>query len=437
MLLAEVLLVSRILGLVAGEQRIEIQPDATVARIEVLRDSERVATLDKAPWRASVNFGQELAPHGLTVIAFDAQGQEVGRDVQAVNVARPPAELGILLERQSNGELFAALRWAHFAYQAPKSVVVKLDGKTIHKSRAKASIPLGWLKDSGLHVLGAEVTFPDGVKSRKEIVFGGGFSEQMPAELTPIGVRLKTEKPNGPATCFRAGDAALPPAPIERGEGAAHFIINGRRRAAGRNGLPEQRTDGLFSLLDNDIMIVNPVAEQIDRVGGHTFLFASKTFDGTTGTRRLLMRATAPNGTAQIADAVGAAALRALRGGQRRVVVVVIGDSPANDHSVHSPATIRRYLQRIGVPLRVWSLSGPRPDLAATWGEARDVSTAAGLLAATEDLRNELESQRVAWLPVGPLDAFRVVANGDCAYAPLAGAGYGLATPSAPAASAR
>jgi hypothetical protein len=79
------------------------------------------------------------------------------------------------------------------------------------------------------------------------------------------------------------------------------------------------------------------------------------------------------------------------------------------------------------VPFRIWSLNGPRPEICELWGEeVRDVSTAAALLAATEDLRKELESQRVAWLPVGPLDAFRVVTSADCAYAPLAGEGYAL-----------
>jgi hypothetical protein len=72
------------------------------------------------------------------------------------------------------------------------------------------------------------------------------------------------------------------------------------------------------------------------------------------------------------------------------------------------------------VPLRVWSLTGARPDLADTWGEVRDVSTSAGLLAATEDVRQELDSQRMAWLPVAPLDAFKVSATADCAYEPLA-----------------
>jgi hypothetical protein len=104
---------------------------------------------------------------------------------------------------------------------------------------------------------------------------------------------------------------------------------------------------------------------------------------------------------------------------------------------MHSPAVVRRYLQRIGVPLRVWSLTGPRPDLAESWGEVRDVSTQAGLLTATVEVRNDLESQRVAWLPVQALDAFHIIATEDCAYAPLAGAGYSVATRSVPDASAR
>ena len=117
-------------------------------------------------------------------------------------------------------------------------------------------------------------------------------------------------------------------------------------------------------------------------------------------------------------------------------MIVVLGSTPAPDASEHSPAVIRRYLQRVGVPLRVWSLTGPRPDLAETWGEVRDVSTQAELVKATEDLRQELDSQRVAWVPVAPLNAVRVTANADCAYEPLAGAGYPL-TPVDRAASAR
>jgi hypothetical protein len=235
----------------------------------------------------------------------------------------------------------------------------------------------------------------------------------------------------------------LPPVTIERGDGAVLFVLNGGRGVMRDLEGPEHRGDARFAIPDAELDIVNPVAEAIELPGSVTRLFNSQTMTGRRGTRRVLAKAGTPQGPAQIVDAVGAAALRALRGGTRRVVVVVIGSAPAPDLSVHRPDVMRRYLARVGVPLRVWSLTGPRPDLIETWGEVRDVSTAAQLLAATEDLRQELASQRVAWLPVATVDAYRVVASKDCAYEPLAGAGYALKssdhrlTPSDRAASAR
>ena len=63
-----------------------------------------------------------------------------------------------------------------------------------------------------------------------------------------------------------------------------------------------------------------------------------------------------------------------------------------------------RYLAAIRVPLFVWSVEPPAeksaavsPALAA-WGEVEDVSTVARLRAAVSRLRNELESQRIAWV---------------------------------------
>jgi hypothetical protein len=376
--------------------------------------------LDQPPWKTTIDLGTELAPHELTVIAFDEQGQELGRDTQALNIAHPPAELGILLERKEAGELFAQIRFSHYAWRSPRKVVVKLDGRTIHKGGVVTNVSLGWFRDSAVHVLGVEATFPDGIRSRKELAFGGIFAEQMPAELTPVAVRMRGPAADGAATCFRTADGPLPPAPIERGAGAVHFIINGRRNTDRDYEWAAQRDKKLFALPGNDIVIVNPVAQEILRTGGYTFVFDSEGLRGTTGTRRVVLTARAPLGTAQIAGAIGVAGLRALSGGERRVVVLAVGDSPARDYSRHKPAVIRRYLERIGVPFRVWSLTGPRPDLAETWGEVRDVSTAAGLLAATDEVRRDLESQRVAWLPVGPLDALRVIASDDCAYAPLA-----------------
>ncbi|MFL6245684.1 MAG: hypothetical protein ACJ74H_06645 [Thermoanaerobaculia bacterium] len=418
MFLAEIVFASRILGLAAGEQHVELQVDAQVRKVEVRRNGERVAVLTEPPWKTMVDLGPELLPQELTAIAFDAQGYERGRDTQTINVAHPPAELGILLDRDADDRVRATISWSHFAHEDPKKIEVKLDGRVVAKGSAKPKYALG-VVDKELHVLGVEAIFSEGIRSRREIVFGGGYSEQLPAELTPVAVRQR-EKATGPATCLRSGDRAIRSAPIEEGPGTALFILNGGRGAVRRNEPPNFRDASLFRIQNAEIRIVHPVAVLIKHPNGSTRIFDSTVISGLNGTQRLMQVARTPYGIARIADAVGSAALRALRGGQRRVIVVVIGRDPAVDQSLNSPQVVRRYLERVGVPLRVWSLTGPRPDLADTWGEVRDVSTSAGLLAATEELRQELASQRLAWVPVAPLDAFKVTATPDCAYEPLA-----------------
>lgn len=419
MVLAEIVFLSRILGLAAGEQNVAVQVDAEVRKVDVLRDGQRIAVMQAAPWKTRVDLGPELKPQELTVVAYDAQGYERGRDTQTINVAQPPAELGILIDRDANNRATATVRWAHFAHQDPIKVEVKLDGRRIAKGRANSVFPLG-VVDSKLHVLGVEATFREGIRSRREVVFGGGYSEQMPAELTPVAVRLRREAaPQGPATCFRTETHNIPSATVEQGPGSALFILNGTRPVE-RADPGAHRSSSLYRIQDAEIRIIHPVAQKIEHANGSTSLFNSRVIKGVTGTQRLVEIARTPYGVARIADAVGSAALRALRGGQRRVVVVMIGNDAAIDFSVNPPAAMRRYLKRVGVPLRVWSLTGPRPDLADSWGEVIDVSTSAQLLAATEDLRKELASQRLAWLPVAPLEAFRVSATADCAYQPLA-----------------
>lgn len=425
MLLAEIVFASRLLGLVAGEQYVDVQVEDPVRRVEIRREGRAIASLDQAPWRAKIDLGPEITPQELTVVAFDAEGREVGRDTQALNVARPAAELGVLLDRDASGKMTASIRWGHFANQMPTKVTVKLDNHTISKGRVISAVPLGKVDPSRLHVLSVEATFRDGVASRKEIVFGGGFSEEVPAEMTAIAVRQRKAPPKGPAGCFEVADKRLPEATIEEGGATAYFILNGSPNVR-RNDAPGHRGDGLFILSKTDMELVNPVAELIRRQDGITRIFDFRRYDGVQGTRKMVMASRTPAGPARIVEAVGAAALRALRNGRRRVVVLVVGAMPAADQSVHSPAVMRRYLERVGVPLRVWSLLGPRKELTDAWGEVVDVSNSAALLKATEDLRAELESQRVAWLPVAPLDAFRVDATPDCAFAPLAGAGYSL-----------
>jgi hypothetical protein len=119
------------------------------------------------------------------------------------------------------------------------------------------------------------------------------------------------------------------------------------------------------------------------------------------------------------ADAAGVAGLNAIIGGNRRAVVVVLDHQ--KDSSAHDPASIRAYLSSVGVPLYVWSVTGPRPELQSAWGEIDDISTPARLRAATDRLRADLETQRVAWLATDAVAALRVQPTGRCNLTPLAG----------------
>ena len=114
----------------------------------------------------------------------------------------------------------------------------------------------------------------------------------------------------------------------------------------------------------------------------------------------------------------GTQVINAITGAHRRAVVLML--SGHADGSAHSVESVRRYLSSIGVPLFVWSPSGPRPDMRATWGEIDDISSRAKLKIATDRLRAELKSQRVAWVATDPVTALRLRPTGKCAITPLA-----------------
>ncbi len=121
----------------------------------------------------------------------------------------------------------------------------------------------------------------------------------------------------------------------------------------------------------------------------------------------------------QVADAVAVAGAETLLPARRRAVVLVLSNKA--DHSMYKPVTVLRYLAAVGVPLFVWSLTGPRPDLAGAWGEVEDVSQQDRLREAVVKLRRVIDEQAIVWVPADPLTALRVKAKESCAVEVLAG----------------
>lgn len=403
-MLAELVFLSRFLGLSFGPQQVMLKADAEVKRVELRRDGERVSALTKPPWTTTIDLGRDLGPYELTAIGYGADGSEVARDTQLVNLARPAAEALILLDRKGSA-LSARLGWLHIAGASPTATVVKFDGKIVSRQPTSAPIPLGDVTDEQVHVVSADLTFPGGMKVRKEIVFGGPHSEQMPAELTAVAVRKRGD---APTRCIRAGGREMEPVAIESPLPEVAVIVNG--------GIPSwvtqpRRGQGVPA----QFSVVFPVLTAADGVE----TFPTQYIARHLGLREAL-RERRVVGKKEFAHAVAAAAMRALRQEQRRAIVYALGKSDGPDHSAIDAAAVRRYLDRVGVPLYVWSFTGPRPELADTWGEVQDVSTPERLGEATARLRADLDSQRVAWLPAAPLDAYRATASDDCAYLPLA-----------------
>lgn len=67
------------LGLILGSHDVEVVVGEQVARIEIVLNGAVIGKASGEPWSASCNFGDTLAPGDLQAVAFDDQGQELGR----------------------------------------------------------------------------------------------------------------------------------------------------------------------------------------------------------------------------------------------------------------------------------------------------------------------------------------------------------------------
>lgn len=422
-MLASLVLVSRLLGLVNHHQPIQVQVAPGVARVTIEQGGQRVAELRGEPWRTILDFGTEIVPQTLTAVAYDAAGNEIGRDIQLINLARPPAEIDVDLSREPSGQLRATVRHEHIASEKARKIQVRLDGKVIG---TKDSVLLPALPPTAVHVVDVEVRFADGYVAKAERVFGGQYGEELPSQLTGVLVRQREKGSTDLKTCFQLDGALVGAAGIEEPEARAVFVRDGSPKPfRDRFGFPVS-----VSMKGIKLRYIWPIAEQVPNAQGSTanlFMY-SREYDGRFGIYSFLKTVQGPQGAIErYTDAVAVAGVHALLGTRRRAVVLILnGDE--KDASRHTAAIVRRYLDRVGVPLRVWSLAGARPDLVAVWGEVIDISTPELLRKASEEVRKDLESQRIVWVPVTALEGLRVQARPDCAYETVAtwsgGQGY-------------
>lgn len=421
---AQIVFLTLFLGLVSGTQPVALQVSGPVKLVRVYLGDKEVAVVTPPSWSAVVDLGADLAPRELVAVGFDEKNREVARVSQILNLPRPTAEFDIVVEGR-----VASLHWRHLMNVRPDRAKAVLDGKALAIDEAlRAKLPK--LDPDVPHVIAAELHFPDGTLARRELVIESTRSDTVGTELTPVLLRETAKK--HPATwdgCLstaagkpvRTAAVEKPPAlliivrdpdPME----IAQPLGMTMRGGAGWNGKSLKAALPLDP--DTYQRILWPVARRYaDGTRVTSILFEpspdiSATSSGVLNMLLLGYVGESADSKRQFADAVAVAGVRAITGSWRRAVVVVL--SASDDASKHNPAEVRRYLQSVGVPLFVWSLTGPRPDLLATWGEVEDVSGIGKLGEAVKRLRKTFADQRVAWVDVDQLGGLQLKAKASC-----------------------
>ena len=105
---AQIVFLSLFLGIVAGRTTVTLQVSGPVKTVRMLVGGRQAAVLTQPPWRATVDLGTELTPRELTAVGFDANGDEIARATQVLNLPRPVAEFDIMIDKGR-----VSLPWRH------------------------------------------------------------------------------------------------------------------------------------------------------------------------------------------------------------------------------------------------------------------------------------------------------------------------------------
>jgi hypothetical protein len=398
--------------------------EGPVAAVAFELDGKSAGRVGSPPWSLPVDFGPDYAPHELVARGLDPKGREVAVVRQWINLPRAPAEVQIVLERDAAGVPVAArLNWASLTGPKPEKLILSFDGRALAiDENRRAKLPR--FDPSLPHVISALLEFPDEIRSRTDLAVGGGAEDDAGSELTAVPVRFTAESlpaPEGLRGRFLRQGSPLAVHAVEHGLGEVVIVRDPEvDREASRHyfglahiRLPTDRTE-----LDpgDRLRILWAVTKTVVDVDATHSLFASTPCSPETGVAKLLWKFSflAPENSPRLfADAVAVAGLRASGSGGRRAVVLFLG-AFGHDSSRTEPAMVRRYLEALHVPLRVWSLAGGGSNVpAAAWGSFEDVSTERDLKAAVERLRVEMRSQSIVWLEGRHLPQQITVSNGS------------------------
>ncbi len=404
-------------GLMTGSCPIELALNAPAAAVELTVDDRASARLQGGPpWKATINFGRELAPHRIVARALDAEGKELGRAVEWANLPHPLTKVEILLENVTAGIPKAAkIVWTNLQGEKPESMSMTFDGVPLKlDAEGRAAVPAHDLKT--IHILAAEVRFSALRTVHRDVAYGGEYGSEVSTELT--GVALRSRRGRLPAMKQLAGWLTLNGEPlavaaVEEGPAQVFVVrVSSVTEVAdqmGGKGVKFKRDRYSMQLgKDDQVRFVQPVPRRVEGSGALSDLFdISPVYTSRDGGLPYAMRnlgrlVTMPTALTdvtpdpRIADAVAVAGLEAMTENRRRVVLLLLTGNETRDASRYDAGTVRRFLAALRVPLHVWTLGPPVPgSLAADWVPATELQSPGALDGAVGALRRDLDSQHI------------------------------------------
>jgi len=397
----EIAFLTLFLGLASGTVPLELSAGPEITAIELQLDGKPVSHLTEPPWSTQLDLGADLLPHHLVARALNDGDTEVGRAEQWINLPRPPAEVQILLEPPRPGTRpTVRLTWRSLTNEAPAEVTLLLDGVRLPlDAEHRASLPR--LAKGVAHVLSAVVRF-GGMAARKDLVLGAEYGEEVATDLTGFAVRLQSGELPPPAQLRDWFSAAGQPLRVSAVEsGPPHLIVvreQGAAARAARFGWVKLLTSRYRLAKGSRVRLLGTLAQAFEGPGVRSELFeGSQEFDPSElGVPELLSRVVhAEEGVARTADAVAVAGAEANLGSGPRAVLLLLAGEGAHDDSQYGGPGVRRFLAALHVPLYVWSLGPASAGMRDAWGAVEDVSTRHGLDHAFDQLKKDLDRQRI------------------------------------------
>lgn len=408
------------LGLILGPHDVEVLVEGDIAAVRFEVDGETIGEVASEPWRMEVDFGPTLRPHKLEAIALDAEGRELDRARQLVNLPRERAEAALLLEGDDPQQPDSArLVWQHVEYQTAEKTSFVFDGVELPLA-APDRVMLPDYDPNTLHSIEGTVRFPDGVRYQAELNLGGQTIFGADSELTGVAVVAKDDELPSLRSLegrFISGQEPVRVVGVERSPARVVMVVE-------QSSIPALRKLGEYGSNlttpqtalrpGEELLFLFPEVKKVEGKAVPARLFSmTQTFTAKHGSSIpwILTRISVPEETPspyrRISDALAVAGVQAAMGSRPRAVVLVLG-TDLKDTSAYNVGEVRKFLRDLRVPLFIWWTGRPRTEVTSEnerqlaqrtpWGRADDISSFTRFVQATEKLRLELEGQVTVWI---------------------------------------